>query len=36
MLADAEGHLAQVEVGAYGTAVHERYSKEKGDGRRVT
>ncbi|CAK9038661.1 Hypothetical protein SCF082_LOCUS22710 [Durusdinium trenchii] len=28
MLADAEGHLAQVEVGAYGTAVHERYSKE--------
>ena len=29
LLADAFGNLAHVEVGRFGTAVHQRFSKEK-------
>ena len=29
LLADAFGELAHVEVGRFGTAVHQRFSKEK-------
>lgn len=29
LLADVAGHLAQVEVGAHGCAVHKRYSKDE-------
>ena len=29
LLADAFGDLAHVEVGRFGTAVHQRFSKEK-------
>mmetsp|Transcript_13403 Transcript_13403/g.27905 ORF Transcript_13403/g.27905 Transcript_13403/m.27905 type:complete len:346 (-) Transcript_13403:177-1214(-) len=29
LLADASGNLAQVEVGAFGTAIHQRLSREK-------
>ena len=32
LLADAFGDLAHVEVGRFGTAVHERFSKEKPGG----